>query len=160
MNNNQIVRLFDHTRAGHENDLIAIVEDSSSNLDLNVAFDTERDTFVEGDGDALQQLVWILLDNARKYGGPDVLVRLRQVQGRAQLVVSDNGPGFPAEVGDKVFERFYRAEPSRSPGGSGLGLAIAKEIVTAHGGSITASNQTEGGAAITVTLPLAVPETE
>ena len=69
--------------------------------------------------------------------------------------VADNGVGFPEAGLPHVFDRFYRADPSRSrrSGGSGLGLAIVEAIVTAHGGTVTASNVEGGGARVTITLP-------
>ncbi len=76
----------------------------------------------------------------------------------AQLVVSDDGPGIPVDALPHVFERFYRADRSRSrrSGGSGLGLAIVQAIVAAHGGTVTASNTPGGGARFVVTLPGAI----
>jgi signal transduction histidine kinase len=72
------------------------------------------------------------------------------------LRVEDDGPGIPEDDLPHVFDRFYRADPSRTDGGSGLGLAIVKEIVARHGGRIFAANQEGGGAAFQVELP-AVP---
>jgi signal transduction histidine kinase len=66
--------------------------------------------------------------------------------------VLDDGPGFPAADLPHVFDRFYRADQARSTGGSGLGLAIVKEIVSRHGGSVTAANRPEGGAALAIEL--------
>jgi two-component system, OmpR family, sensor kinase len=72
------------------------------------------------------------------------------------LEVRDHGPGLPAEAGDQVFDRFWRAEGGRSRGrgGSGLGLAIVKAIVQAHHGEVHAGNARDGGAVFRVTLPL------
>jgi signal transduction histidine kinase len=71
-------------------------------------------------------------------------------------VVEDNGPGIPRKHLHRVFDRFYRADPSRSrdKGGSGLGLAIAKNIAQLHGGSIRAQNRTSGGSCFTIEIPL------
>jgi signal transduction histidine kinase len=75
-----------------------------------------------------------------------------------QFSVSDTGPGIPEDDLERVFERFFRSDPSRSRGhvpGLGLGLAIASWVVKEHHGTIRVSNRREGGATFTVTLPLA-----
>lgn len=109
---------------------------------------------VEGDDDALRQVVWILLDNATRYARGKVLVRLTAEDGWARLVVADDGPGIPAEDRELVFERFHRVERSRTGTHSGLGLAIARWIVEEHSGRIVAGQALLGGAALLVDLPL------
>ncbi len=69
------------------------------------------------------------------------------------LRVSDDGPGFPPGATDRVFDRFYRADPARAGGGSGLGLAIVRALAEAHGGSARAENLAPSGARVTVLLP-------
>jgi len=110
---------------------------------------------VAGDRDALAQLIWILLDNAAKYtqAGGTIWVAVTQRGRRAQLHVSDDGPGLPPGSEHKVFERFHRADPARSGGGAGLGLSIAAWIVRAHGGTIVAANNARGGASFVAELP-------
>jgi two-component system, OmpR family, sensor kinase len=105
---------------------------------------------VPGDADALRRLVRILVDNALGHGAGAVTVVVSSAADRATLVVTDEGPGVPAELADAVFSRFFRADPARGPdGGVGLGLAIARSVVTAHGGTIEVS-----GSVFTVSLPL------
>jgi two-component system, OmpR family, sensor kinase len=70
------------------------------------------------------------------------------------LSVTDDGAGFPPGTSERVFERFYRADPSRTGGGSGLGLAIVRELARAHGGEAWAENVAPHGARVTVLLPL------
>jgi two-component system, OmpR family, sensor kinase len=107
---------------------------------------------VLGDADALAQLAWILADNARRHGGGGALwVRRRQPAG-AVLMVADRGPGIPAGEEERIFERFYQPDASRSNGGTGLGLAIARWIVGQHGGRIWAGNDPSGGAIFVVEL--------
>jgi two-component system OmpR family sensor kinase len=74
----------------------------------------------------------------------------------ATLDVSDEGPGMTADEQERVFERFYRGDPSRSraSGGTGLGLSIAAAIVRAHGGTIGVRNTDGGGATFRITIPL------
>ncbi len=112
---------------------------------------------LEGDRDRLEQALGNLVDNAVKYTPPGGRVELSVEVGGAeiQLVVEDTGPGVPPEHLPRIFERFYRADASRSreEGGTGLGLAIAKHIALAHGGRVEASNRPQGGARFAVVLP-------
>ena len=109
---------------------------------------------VSADQDALRQLLWILLDNASRYGREAIEVRLFTEPGWARLAVIDDGPGVPAEDRERIFERFYRADRSRTGTHAGLGLSIAQWIVAQHRGRITAGVGGTGGAAFLVDLPL------
>lgn len=109
---------------------------------------------VDGDADALRQLTWILLDNAFRHGRSKVLVTLSVEGPWARLVVADDGAGIADQDREKVFERFYRADPSRTGGRAGLGLSIARWIAEQHHGRILAGASTLGGAALLVDLPL------
>jgi len=113
------------------------------------------DATVNGDRDALTQLLWILLDNAVKFtrDGGCIAVSLRNSDRRAELVLADDGSGIPDGDLERIFERFYRADSSRSGKGAGLGLAIARWIVEQHGGTITARNNSGPGATFTITVP-------
>jgi two-component system OmpR family sensor kinase len=84
-------------------------------------------------------------------------VSLRRVDGSAELEVSDSGPGMDEEQLARVFERFFRADPSRAraSGGVGLGLSIVVAVAEAHGGTVTAQGTPGEGATFRVTLPLA-----
>jgi signal transduction histidine kinase len=107
-----------------------------------------------GDEDALRQLLWILLDNAFHYARTAVGVTLSTEPGWARLIVSDDGPGISEGDRERVFERFYRADPSRTGHGAGLGLSIARWITHQHHGRILAGAAPLGGAAFLVDLPL------
>jgi signal transduction histidine kinase len=109
---------------------------------------------VNGDEDALRQLMWILLDNAFRYARSTVDVRLSTEAGWARLVVADDGPGIPEGERELVFERFHRLDPSRSGNGAGLGLSIARWIATQHHGRILAGLSDAGGALFLVDLRL------
>ena len=106
-----------------------------------------------GDDRQLQQVVTNLVSNAIEYNraGGEVSVGVAEENGTAVLTVSDNGPGIAAEDLPHIFERFYRADTSRSSpeGHTGLGLAISKAVVEAHGGSLEASSQPGKGACFT-----------
>jgi two-component system, OmpR family, sensor kinase len=110
---------------------------------------------VEGEAGALTRLCWILVDNALRHGGGTVAVDARAGPDGASLTVRDAGPGIPPDARDRVFERFYRADPARTGSGTGLGLAIARSIVESHGGTIQVGARPEGGgASLEVRLPL------
>ncbi|MFI9271632.1 sensor histidine kinase [Kitasatospora sp. NPDC052896] len=108
---------------------------------------------VSGDEDRLRQVVSNLLGNAHRHTPAGSTVTLRLAEGT--LTVSDDGPGVPPELVPLVFERFVRADQSRtrSTGGTGLGLAIVHAVVTAHGGTVTLTSPQAGGTTVTVTLP-------
>ena len=110
-----------------------------------------------GDSERLAQVITNLLTNAIQYNKPggEVRIAAQSQDGMAVLAVSDNGAGIPAEDLPRVFERFYRADKSRSTGGNGLGLAISKAVVEAHGGTIEVTSGENAGTIFTVRLPLA-----
>jgi two-component system, OmpR family, sensor kinase len=114
---------------------------------------------VLGDRDRLKQLVLNLVQNALTHTPPGSHVVLSlHADGNAALVsVADDGPGIAPEALDRVFERFYRADKSRSRsnGGTGLGLAIVEWIATAHGGSVSVDSTVGRGTTFTARLPLA-----
>jgi signal transduction histidine kinase len=118
---------------------------------------------VEGDPHRLRQVLDNLLANVRSHtpAGTEAEVRVGAVGDQAVLVVADHGPGMPEDQAPRVFERFFRADPSRSRarGGAGLGLSIVAAIVEAHGGSVEAQSAPGKGMKITVRLPVA-PLTE
>ena len=104
----------------------------------------------------LLQVLGVLLDNAVKYSPPGgaVIVGLARNGDVAELTVTDSGSGIAPEHHDRIFERFYRVEQSRSTRGAGLGLAIAGDIVDRHGGTIGVDSTPGEGATFSVRLPL------
>jgi signal transduction histidine kinase len=112
---------------------------------------------IQVDPGRIEQVLGNLLSNALRYTpeGGDIELRYSSNEENVTLTVHDSGPGIPPEAIPHIFERFYRADRSRSrtEGGTGLGLAIARQLVQAHGGSLTAGNHPAGGAAFTLTLP-------
>jgi len=106
------------------------------------------------DPDAMARVVHNLLDNAERHARSSVSITLDEVDGGVELTASDDGPGIPSADRDRVFERFARADEARGrdAGGTGLGLAIAREIITAHGGTLRVLD-TVGGAAFQLRLP-------
>ena len=113
---------------------------------------------VQGDNEALAQLVVNLIDNGIKYvdTGGHVKVRLFDLGRHAVLEVEDNGIGIAAGEQERVFERFYRVDKARSAekGGTGLGLAIVKHIAHAHQGTVVVESAPDRGSLFSVRLPL------
>ena len=120
------------------------------------------EVIVLGDSDRLRQIVDNLLANVRAHTlpGTAVEVRVGSEDGQAVIDVSDHGPGMHPEQLDLVFERFYRADPSRSraSGGVGLGLSIVAAVAEAHGGSAEARSDPGVGTTFRILLPLVLSE--
>jgi signal transduction histidine kinase len=120
----------------------------------------ERGTplMVNADANRVEQIFNNLLSNALRHTpqGGEVRLRIGVQDGWAIAHLTDTGAGIPPEALPRLFERFFRADKSRSreEGGTGLGLAIARQLAISHGGDITAANRPEGGAAFVVRLPV------
>ena len=118
---------------------------------------------VNGDRDRLKQVLLNLVGNAIQYTpqGGEVFMSLGKVADQARLIIRDTGPGIPAEDLPHIFERFYRAEKSRTRGkttGFGLGLSIAHWIVDKHGGRIEVDSKEIQGTTFCIWLPLLEPQ--
>jgi two-component system, OmpR family, sensor histidine kinase BaeS len=129
----------------------------ATGVELRLTVPEASDVRAQADPGRIEQVLGNLLANALRHapGGTAVDVRLEVLAGMARIEIADDGEGIPAEALPYMFERFYRADRARSreQGGTGLGLAISRQIVQAHGGTITAANRPEGGAAFMVALP-------
>jgi signal transduction histidine kinase len=110
-----------------------------------------------GDADRIQQILVNLLDNAVKYGGVPVRVRVEAANGFVRIVVADRGPGIDPSEHDLIFEKFYRGDPqlSRAPSGTGLGLYICRELTRRMGGGLVVHSEPGAGATFVVELPRA-----
>jgi two-component system, OmpR family, sensor kinase len=119
----------------------------------------DRPALAVADPGLIEQLLWNLLENALKFTPPGGMVAVDVLPDGAgtRVVVRDTGPGIADADIDRIFERFYRADPARTasagPGGTGLGLSIARAIVDVHDGRITAGNHRDGGAVFQFILP-------
>jgi signal transduction histidine kinase len=123
--------------------------------------DVEPDVEITGDELRIRQAVANLLANIRAHTprGTHAVVTVAMRHGMAMVEVADRGPGIPPDVRRRVFERFFRADPSRSraSGGSGLGLSIVAAIAAAHGGRVEAESPDGGGATFRVLFPPVPP---
>jgi len=112
---------------------------------------------VFADSDAMGQVLTNLLDNALRYTPPggQIVCSSRREDGGVIISVSDTGSGIAREHLPRIFERFYRSDPSRSrdEGGTGLGLAIVKHLVEAHGGRVSAQSERGVGTTISCWFP-------
>lgn len=111
-----------------------------------------------GDPDRIEQVIINIISNAIKYtpNGGEIKVSCTSDKNNSYIIVADNGIGIPKEDQTRIFERFYRVDKARSReyGGTGLGLAIAKELVEAHGGSISIKSVEGKGTEVDITLPI------
>ncbi|GIH64394.1 sensor histidine kinase [Microbispora siamensis] len=147
-------------------DLLALAADAVHDArtlcpdrDVSLVVEGDAALIVSGDEVRLRQVVGNLMSNATTHTpeGTPITVRVGSLDGTAFIEVADKGPGLTPEQAARVFERFYRADPSRTrpSGGSGLGLAIVESLVRAHGGKVGVETAPGAGAAFRVTLPLA-----
>ncbi len=123
---------------------------------IRLMVDASAGTVVEGDPDRLTQIITNLLSNALRYtdAGGRVTVTVDSAGAEARMTVTDDGRGLSPDELDRIFERFYRADPSVS-GGTGIGLTIARDLARLHGGDLTAASPGPGrGASFTLHLPL------
>jgi two-component system phosphate regulon sensor histidine kinase PhoR len=114
---------------------------------------------VMADEEAIREILDNLIDNAIKYtpSGGNVTIECRSQQSMVQIDVSDTGIGIPADLQNRIFERFYRVDKARSRelGGTGLGLSIVKHLVAAMGGTVAVRSELNRGSTFTVCLPRA-----
>jgi signal transduction histidine kinase len=121
-------------------------------LTVRASFEPVR---VSGDPDALLRAVRNLIDNSVRHARTNVTIGVGRRDRTAEIVIGNDGPPIPASDREKIFDRFVRLDDSRSraDGGSGLGLSIARDIVSAHGGTLTVDDL-DNGAAMRIRLPL------
>jgi len=128
------------------------LEDAIGEREIHL--DLAADLVVPVDAVLFEQVLINLIDNAVKHGAPPIELRARRDGAAVVIEVRDHGPGVPAGLGQRLFDKFVRA--STAPG-AGLGLAVARAIVEAHGGSIVVANAPGGGARFSIELPAEHP---
>jgi signal transduction histidine kinase len=109
---------------------------------------------LRGDERLVRRAVRNLLENARRYGGADVLLEIRAPAGAVELRVCDRGPGVPEAMRERIFEPFFRLPGhAEQAGGIGLGLSLVKQIAERHGGSVRCESREGGGSCFVLRLP-------
>ncbi|WP_404348938.1 HAMP domain-containing histidine kinase [Sutcliffiella horikoshii] len=141
-------------------DLHSLCKQAAHNMEVSFnrnidIIDRGLSSSVFADTNKIKQLVYILLDNARKYSEAEIVVELGESAGSCYFSVQDKGVGIPKDDLDKIFDRFYRVDKARNreSGGAGLGLSIAKQIVDAHQGTIDFASEEGKGTTVKVMLP-------
>jgi len=145
-----IVRMVDVPLRGLVEEAIERMEEQASAKDLRVVHDVSKKIWVWCDWDQIRRVLMNLIHNAIKWSPKGGTISINVVNGGedVKIQVSDDGPGVPDDQVERIFERFYQVDSSRSGHeGTGLGLAICKHIVEAHGGEIWAegNSQKPGG---------------
>ncbi len=137
----------------HPVELLALGAEEAARAEA--AFEPETDSArIEGQERLLRRALRNLLDNARRYGGPEVELALRPVAGGYEYVVADRGAGVPADLRERIFEPFYRLPGhAEMAGGVGLGLSLVKQIAERHGGSVRCLPRDGGGSRFVLFLP-------
>ena len=141
-------------------DACDIFQSSAEDKGLTMVYNGPEHISLYGDIRLIQRMVANLLDNAIKYtpanGTIDVTLSSSSDQS-VQLAIKDNGMGISGQDLERIFERFFRCDPSRSQAGTGLGLSFARAVVRAHNGNITVASTVGEGSAFTVILPKNAP---
>src|SRR5262249_35530921 len=144
------------TRADEKIDLRALGEEEGARYDNCIL--EGKSVWVLGDRSLLQRMLRNLLDNAQRHGKPPIEIVVGRQQGRASIVVSDQGPGVPEAERERIFSPFYRSWAGRlTARGTGLGLTLVRQIASNHGGSARWAPQPGVPSRIEVTLP-GIPE--
>jgi len=143
---------------GLAQNVISKLEPNAKEKDIKINLDAD-DIKTKGDENSIRELLTILLDNAIKFSKKEgkIEISIKDKNNYAQISVKDNGAGIDEKDIPYIFDRFYKADTSRSKNevpGFGLGLSIAKEIVEMHGGKISVKSKKNVGTEFLVKLPL------
>jgi signal transduction histidine kinase len=136
-------------------DVAELYEDVAAEKHARIVVQGDRAITITGDRDRLRQALANLVDNAVKYGprGGEVVMAVRAEPGGAAIEVRDQGPGIPPDELDRVWDRLFRGDRSRTERGLGLGLSLVRAYVHAHGGRVTVDSAPGHGSVFTLHLP-------
>ena len=142
-------------------DLVSLVNEvvhdaGATDPSRNIVVQGNAAVVVAGDARALRQAISNLVTNSLRHTPPDssITIDVRATGSSGRLVVRDEGPGMTPEEANKAFDRFWRADSSRSRSGTGLGLSIVSGIVAGHKGDVTLRSDPDIGTTVTIQLPL------
>jgi OmpR-family two-component system manganese-sensing sensor histidine kinase len=135
---------------------------SAAGITLTLTLAIEDTAIVYGNPDQIERILANLVENALRYTLPGGSVSIESAHDRAQLLIAvrDTGIGIAPEHLDRVFDRFWRADPARWHGGSGLGLAIACALARRHGGDVTVTSRLSAGSEFVASFPTRPPRTD
>lgn len=146
--------------------VIKLLENTVSQMrqayNRNFILHCEKDLWIHSDEQKLKQLLFILLDNARKYSEKEVIVTVRAIDDKVSIAIQDFGVGIPKENISHLFDRFYRVvkDRNRKTGGTGLGLSIAKEIADILQIEIEVESEENVGSTFTLFIPETIQQSE
>jgi signal transduction histidine kinase len=151
------LRVEQHDMVEYMRNLVAQVEPLAQRKAITLTFDSDiENSTIECDIDRVERVFINLLSNATKFtpSGGKVQVRVRSEENAVRVEIEDSGIGFPPEISEQIFHRFFQADMAgtRKFGGTGIGLALAKELVELHGGEIWAKSEPDRGATFFVRL--------
>ena len=151
----QTLRPEDLDPAALVREAVARFAPRAASAGVEVRAEADDELVLVADRAAVERILGNLIDNALGVvpAGAHILVEARLAAESVAFRVSDDGPGFPPGSLDRVFDRFYRADPARTGSGSGLGLSIVRALARAHGGDAVAENLAPTGGRVTVMLP-------
>ncbi len=138
-------------------EVVELLSQKAKEKNISLSLSSQADVFILGNRDRIKQMILNLIDNAIKYTneGGSVAISLYDKNGDAYIEVKDTGVGIAEKDLGRLFERFYRADKSRSRelGGTGLGLAIVKHIALLHGGKVSAESKLGVGTTFKIIIP-------
>jgi len=141
-------------------DLLGVAAEEAARVgaEVETEADAAADFVLPGSERLLRRALRNLLENARRYGGDEVQVRLAALPGRLQATVCDRGPGVPEDLRERIFEPFFRLPGhAEREGGVGLGLSLVRQIAQRHGGTVHCAPRAGGGSCFVLSLPTRRP---
>ena len=137
-------------------DVIDLYEPMAEEKRISIKFNPVSEIQYHGDIQRIRQLLTNLLDNAIKFSGDEGLIEIKLAVNDQSVIieVTDEGIGFTDDLAERIFDRFFQADPARSSHSAGLGLSICRWICDVHGGEIKAEGKTPSGSRFKVRLPL------